>query len=537
MPVHFFRVLGHRLYEAKKVAWGPIYVPFGSDSLLTVISELSPSPFERASYYNGVTGDDDHPLLLYRSDYGTTPFNKPTGRFTSLPVKSIHGVFDTPLNRDNVWIPLGLQIVQIIKARKVNLTSVDPARFYTHPADEAGKGSLGPVVIWVGVKPGTTSSETAHEVSLEILGLLKDEGIEGVVIESDATQHVRRFLTPLHGVSLAAEDTEREDAQGMLTLWFHENRDKDGNRSNKVFGVTSCHVLRRNPTVDYEHRGGAPMCFVRICGGRRFDRGLDETTDEIANRAMAADVLTREIAALQSPEPTEEDVKEIEVKQWYLDRETKAVNDLPDFHLNATRNWSHISRHRNIGYTQYAPAITVDEGGRNVVFLGTKYALQQLNKMSYPIGGGPTTFKFPEEGKLQVEGWSTLDELAVPEDIDSEHQRFVMVAKDGNTTDLTVGRYAGLVSFTENDVGVTSIEIGVYNSGRKTAEVLSGKGDSGALVWHMKNDKAFIVGQFHSGQNKGGSTANHATYCTPGEKLLANIKAKFPHADFFRTSW
>jgi len=146
--------------------------------------------------------------------------------------------------------------------------------------------------------------------------------------------------------------------------------------------------------------------------------------------------------------------------------------------------------------------------------------------MFYLIGGGPTTFKFPEEGKLRIEGWSTLDELAVPEDTDSEHQRFVMVAKDGNsTTDLTVGRYASLVSFTENDVGVTSIEIGVYNSGRKTAEEFSEKGDSGALVWHMKNGKAFIVGQLHSDQNKGGFTTNHVTYCTPGEKLLANINS------------
>ena len=348
----------------------------------TVVSEFNPSPFERASYYNGITGDDDHPLLLYRSDYGTTPFNKPTGRFASLPVKSIHGVFDTPLNKDNVWIPLGLQIVQIIKARKVSLTSVDPARFYTHPAGEGGKGSLGPVVIWVGVKPGTTSSGTAHEVSLEILGLLKDKGIEGVVIEwresvlqrlagppllpavtrSDATHHVRRFLTPLHGVSLAAEDREREDAEGTLTLWFHENRDEAGNPSTKVFGVTNCHVLRRNPTVDYEHKGDAPMSYVRICGGRRFDRGLDETTDEIANCAMTADLLTREIATLQS-ESADDNSEEIKEKQWYLDRETKAVNDLEAFHLNATTNWSHISLHRNIGYTQFAPAITVDEGG------------------------------------------------------------------------------------------------------------------------------------------------------------------------------
>lgn len=70
------------------------------------------------------------------------------------------------------------------------------------------------------------------------------------------------LLTPLHAISLAAEDMEREDAQGTLTLWFHENRDTAGNPSTKVFGVTNCHVLRRNPTVDYEHTGGAPMSYL-----------------------------------------------------------------------------------------------------------------------------------------------------------------------------------------------------------------------------------------------------------------------------------
>jgi hypothetical protein len=38
------------------------------------------------------------------------------------------------------------------------------------------------------------------------------------------------------------------------------------------------------------------------------------------------------------------------------------------------------------------------------IFLGTKYTPQQLNKMFYPISGGQTTFKFPEEGKFRIEG-------------------------------------------------------------------------------------------------------------------------------------
>ena len=45
----------------------------------TASSEFSPSAFERASYYNGITGDDDHPILVYRSDFSTTLFTRPIG--------------------------------------------------------------------------------------------------------------------------------------------------------------------------------------------------------------------------------------------------------------------------------------------------------------------------------------------------------------------------------------------------------------------------------------------------------------------------
>jgi hypothetical protein len=92
---------------------------------------------------------------------------------------------------------------------------------------------------------------------------------------------------------------EEEDSQGSLTLWFHENKDKDGRPSNKVYGVTNCHVLRKNTTVDYEHRGGAPKDYVRVCGMRRFKRGVDEITQAIADHGVLADLWTREIVKLQ----------------------------------------------------------------------------------------------------------------------------------------------------------------------------------------------------------------------------------------------
>ena len=157
--------------------------------------------------------------------------------------------------------------------------------------------------------------------------------------------------------------------------------------------------------------------------------------------------------------------------------------------------------------------------------------------MFYSPGGGATRFMIPVGGKLRIEGCATKEDLANPAEFDSEGQRCLTVGKDGNTTDLTVGRYAGLVSFTLNEAGIESVELGIYNSGVNNSEAFSAKGDSGSLVWHIKNGKAHIVGQLHSGNNKGGSTRNHVTYCTPGWYLLDQIRKKFKHADFYRTTW
>ena len=346
----------------------------------TVVSQYTPDKYERVSYYNGITGDDEHPELVYRSDFLTRPFRKPVGRFANLPIKSLRGVFDTPLN--GVWDTVGPEIRDLIKARKINWSSVDPARFFTHgPIGEGEKGSLGPVVVWVGVIPGSTSSDTAHEVSQEILTLLLKNGVKDAVVEwreavlqrlagpplmrhvgcRNSTHHVRRFLTALLGIPLATEGMEDEDAQGTLTLWFHENKDKDGNPSDKVYGVSNCHVLRKDTTVEYEHRGGARN-HVRVCGMRRFQRGLDEIKKAIGGHGFLAELRARQIVEL--PVKERQNAKVMRAMQRDLDDENEAIADLEAFYDKITKYWSDMNLHRNIGHVQYAAAITVDvEGG------------------------------------------------------------------------------------------------------------------------------------------------------------------------------
>ncbi|KAL4244947.1 Jacalin-type lectin domain-containing protein [Abortiporus biennis] len=543
----------------------------------TVGSEHGPDAYERVAYYNGITGDSDHPELIYRSDALTTPFPKPAGRFAHVPVKSLRGVFDTPLNK--VWDFVGPQIRDIIKAREIQWSSIDTARFFTHaaPGEEKEKGSLGPVVIWIGVKPGSTSSDTAHHISQEILTLLGKNKVDDVVVEwreavlqklsgpplmrhadsTDATHHVRRFLTALLAVPLTTQEMEEDDSQGTLTLWMHENKDNHGNPSDKVFGISNCHVLRKNTKVKYEHKAGAAKDHVRVCGMRRFQRGLNEITKAAADNLVFADLHARDIVRLQAKGDQAKNEKKIARIQSQLEERNEAVADLQKLHDDVARYWSDIKFSRNIGHVVYAPAIKVDHGRTeytadwgaflaakpkvkdsfvgNVVDLGSKYSPPELMDMFYP-GSGPSTFKYPEERMLRIFGCATKEELAVPAEFDSEGQRCLMVGKDGNTTDLTVGRFSGIESFTNSD-GVESMEVAIYNSGNKSVEVFSAKGDSGSLVWHINDGMARIVGQIHSGDNKGGSTSNHVTYCTPGWYLLAEIKKKYKHADFYRTTW
>jgi len=181
------------------------------------------------------------------------------------------------------------------------------------------------------------------------------------VNSNNATHYVRRFLTALLGIPLATEGME----EGTLTLWFHENKDKDGNPSDKVYGVSNCHVLRKDTTVEYEHRGGAPKDHVRVCGMRRFQRGLDEIKKVIGDHSILAENWARGIDKLEAKERQDaEDTKKMHARRRKLEDEDKAIADLGVFYNEVKNYWSDISLHRNVGHVQYAAAITVDvEGG------------------------------------------------------------------------------------------------------------------------------------------------------------------------------
>jgi len=228
----------------------------------------------------------------------------------------------------------------------------------------------------------------------------------------------------------------------------------------------------------------------------------------------------------------------------------KSENDiaaLEAFKEDINAQWGNIAR-RNIGHVDWVPEISVEVGGSgytkdigtfevdaerfrpqfrgNVVDLGAKYTEQQLTDKFNTQINGSTAFEFPIHCQLRIGGWLPHKLLADHDTFDSNGEACIVVMKDGNTTDLTVGRFAGLEAYTCNALGVESMELAIYNFDKQSGD-FSEKGDSGSLIFDGKGKMVSIL---HSGLAKGGS--NYVTYATPAWWAIEQLKAQYPHADF-----
>ena len=355
----------------------------------TAVATHLVSDFERAHYYNGISPDP--PELLYRSDLESNPFPmpRPGDRWFQLPVKTAEGVFGTPLNP--VWHRVLPQIVALLKQRCIRFSAISSARFSTY--DEDRKKTLGPIVIWIATHPATTTAENARDASPEILSILEEHNVKGAVVEwyegivtrllsasgpalmrsaneTHPTHNIRRALTATLGIPIATQEMEDSmDAQGGVSFFFHENKDRNGHPSARVLAVSNNHVLRANTTVDYQFMGaGAPRQYVRVCGMRRFERLVNETRALAAKTDFEAVRLTEEIVRLEAepksnnPEQADEDAEALRAIKDLLKKASDDNVKLQAFYKESIVQWDDIAR-RNIGFVDWAPKISanVDE--------------------------------------------------------------------------------------------------------------------------------------------------------------------------------
>jgi len=341
------------------------------------------SDHERKFYYRGISSDP--PVLIWRSDFFDKPFPVPEGRFGYSPTKTAHGVFNTRLNE--VWHTVVPLIITELKKHLIRYSAITSARFSNMDEDE--NETLGPIVLWIAT-PSTTTTEDARHVTPVILRILEDHQVKEVVVEwyegtveklsagqslmrkvpnCDPTHYVRRMFTASLCIPITPAEMQYDNVEGSLGFFFHENRTKDGKPSDRVLGVSTDHVLRKDTTVDYEFHGpGAPRQYVRLAGLRRYQRCLSEIKHIIGNNISEAKLLalnivtSEEMPRSQKPEVAAKDEKYLERIRGKLVKLNEETASLEEFYRVVISQWSDIEC-RGIGHIDWAPKISVDVNG------------------------------------------------------------------------------------------------------------------------------------------------------------------------------
>ena len=121
--------------------------------------------------------------------------------------------------------------------------------------------------------------------------------------------------------------------------------------------------------------------------------------------------------------------------------------------------------------------------------------------------------------------------LASPDSVDGNGEPCLIVMKDGNATDLTVGCLTGTEANTYDELGIESIELTIYNY-NKDSGPFSIKGDSGSLIFP---GDGCMVGLLHPRTLKGNICfLSYVTNAALAWWVLEKMKEQYPYADFWR---
>jgi hypothetical protein len=157
---------------------------------------------------------------------------------------------------------------------------------------------------------------------------------------------------------------------------------------------------------------------------------------------------------------------------------------------------------------------------------GGKYESDQITKFFYPNHDANWSFQYPADHLFPIQGYLDEDSLKQAYSHDEEGQPCYVVAKDGQTTDLTFGRLSTYEAYVASELAGFSWELAIFNL---NSENFSARGDSGSCIF---NADGKMVGFLHSAGPKDDSV--HITLATPAHFVIDQIRKRYPYADFDR---
>ena len=266
------------------------------------------------------------------------------------------------------------------------MVDVDEAPEDEEDADEetveVKKPVVGPVTIWIGVFPESTSATAAYHAAQDVLALLRGYQIVDVDVDFRESIYVREAgpqllepvddlnplvdvvspLTPALGLRIYTK--ARPDAQGTMALYLAE-----GGGSDNVLGLSCRHVLigPKEANLAYVSHPSGPSKDVFLLGKRALTNLVGSIKLRIGRHGIAAERWRRQIKGFEEREKginaaDVEKAKEARMEtQGLLDKADNAMEALGILLNQVNKDWKKLGN-RVLGHILRSPPISLGVG-------------------------------------------------------------------------------------------------------------------------------------------------------------------------------
>jgi len=473
-----------------------------------------PSSIESKLFYYGLPSQ---PRLVARSSVNV--WREPTAYEPYLVPKESSPIGLHPLRE--IWeATVGPEMVLYLDSNGVEWTSLDPVRL-GYASD-----SSPPVIVWIGVVPGSLTAEKGVEIATQCRSILSSYNIdihveirESVVMRSagpkmykphpslySSTKSQESFSTTL-GLPICAEATPSFEGTGGFYV-------SDPSNPGKIYLVTARHVVFHPETE--------PNTLYRDSSQRRNVLLFGDTAIEMQSTAIQVEIdvnldILRVLGYRLENAKQRKDVEDETDLISCVKRAKRKIEALEELRADVSENWK-SRENRILGHVVLSPPICPGVGEEEFTedwavieidsskidstnFVGN--AINLVNTIDFGdlrawMSPGNPPFEYPEDGLLRFSGTISDSEMGRPsaDTLDHNHDPCIMVIKRGYGSDLTVGRLNTVRSFTrlyfEGKPDQMSKEVSVLPRNSK-AGAFSTAGDSGSAVVDGKGRLAGLI--------------------------------------------
>ena len=386
-------------------------------------------------------------------------------------------------------------------------------------------------------------------------------------LSANPTAAVRHPLTHALGLSISAQAMPFKAGSGGFFM-------SESSNSDKLLLITARHVLlpqakktdiklepndethiaarrevlsatEKEKNIKFERKNNSqPRYNVLLLGDEAYERCLVSIQAKIGDHMI---MIRHWKGVIETVGDEDEDADaERQAAQGKLQVAENAIEALSVFCKTVEKDWAAYTG-RVLGHVVFSPPLRLGAGTAdeqytedyaiieidnhkidrsrfmdNVFDLGTMIPVTEFMEKMYPNAKNTTSFKYPPNRLLRLQGTISEKEMRQPTSLDKSNDPCLIVIKDGSTTGVTIGRASGIFSYVREYFDghyETSKEWAIQAYDQKSG-AFSNKGDSGAVI---VNGLGHIGGLLTGGS--GLTVSSDITYATPILFLLKSIRA------------